>query len=279
MHSNHSSPFPSIPQDTARAVADSFDEENFYIKIGSSLEIILQDLNSLAFERPLRQSSIPAYVYSLVTIFQYQERLTDEEMAEAVRDRPEVRFGLRLSMRHPNISASNLCQYRQLLFENSTASEACEKILERVMGFAEQNVNGSSKYSVPEAICLNNRTNKIVTSMLETLGTLAAVHPNWMRKVVPAYWYERYNRSFSRFVKEVLEKGTQEMIMEIGNDMKYVLDLAKQEQQIANLIEVKNLTQVLHENFEFSQISAQLEWKPILCTFCSRRTLQKLEVK
>jgi len=279
MRSNHSPQYPSIPQDTARTVVDSFDKENYYIKIGSSFETILQDLNGSALERPLRQTSIPAYVFAFTTIFQYQERLTDEEMAEAVRIRPEVRYGLRLSMRHPNISAANLCRYRQELFENPQACEAFKKIVERIMDFTEQSTNGSSKYSVPETICLHNRTNKIVTSMLETLGTLAATHPNWMREIAPVYWYERYNRSFSKFVKDVLEKGRPEMIMEIGNDMKYVLGLTKQEQRIASLAEINNLKQVFQENFEFSQAGKQLVWKPIACVSCSRNTLKKMEVK
>ena len=115
--------------------------------------------------------------------------------------------------------------------------------------------------------------------MLEALGTLAATHPNRMREIAPAHWYERYNRSHSKFVKEVLEKGTPDLIMEIGSDMKYVLSLANQDESIAALTEIKFLKKVFHENFEDSQEETQLEWKPIVCTFCSRNTQKNMEVK
>ena len=147
MPSHSSTTLPPIPLDTARAVVDSFDEENLYIQVGNSLENILRDLSSSLFERPLQHISIPGYVFSLITIFQYQERLTDDEMAESVRSRPEVRYGLRLAMKYPNVSAPSLCQYRRLLYEDTSSFKAFEKVAERVTDFTSQSTNGNNGYS------------------------------------------------------------------------------------------------------------------------------------
>ncbi len=278
--SNNSSPLlPSIPYDTAHAVASSFDERNFYIRIGTSLETICQGLGPAALEHPLRQAAIPAYVLALATVFQYLEKLTDEEMARSVRNRPEIRYGLRLAMRHPVIPASGLCRYRRLLFENPVTYDTFYKIAVRVAEFTEtgNGVNWKNKRTLPERICLNDRADRIMTTMLEALGSLAAAHPNWMREITPSYWYERYNRSSNKFVKLTLEKDDMEFFREIGNDIKYLLDLAGDDKKIAGFPEIRSLKLVFAENFDLSSNGTRAQWKPISCNSCLRTMMQVKE--
>jgi hypothetical protein len=254
----------------------SFNQENFYIKIGNSLETILKDLCPESLEYPLRQNSIPAYVLALATMFQFQERLTDEDMVRSVRNRPEVRYGLRLAMRHPLISSSTLCRYRQLLFDDPSSFDTFQKIAGRVVEFISPDNEKTldEKHTVPEAICLNNRTNTIISTMLDALGSLAATQPDWMREITPSYWYERYNRTSSRFAKTILEKDNEENIREIGSDIKYILDLASKDKKVADLPEIQSLRLVFEENYELSPDGTHPQRKPISCALCSRTLMQ-----
>ncbi|MEW5828725.1 MAG: transposase [Chloroflexota bacterium] len=279
MPETHSILLSSIPHDTARAALSSFGDENLYIRIGNSLDVILQDLPPACLAYPLRHTATPAYVLALITVFQHQEKLTDEEMVRALRNRPEVRYGLRLAMRNPTVSTSALCRYRRLLFDDPKSFETFQKIAGRVIEFINRE-NGSSRkdgYSVPEAVCIHNRIDRTITAMLEVLGSLAATQPNWMREIAPSYWYERYHRSSSKFVKTLLEKDALEIIREIGNDIKYLLDLAEKEKKFADVPEIRALKLVFDENFELAPEEARLDWKPLSCTFCSRTVMQVKE--
>ena len=269
-----------IPFDTSQAVENFIDGGNLYVNIGDALDSILQGLPLSAFEYPLQQFPIPAYVFALVTIFQRREELTDADMAEALRSRPEVRYALRLPLRHPNIPVSSLCQYRQLLYDDPIAFELFEQISNRVASsfVKEMEFVHDTSCTVSESVCLRNRTNSIITRMLEVLEALAASYPDWMRDVVPTYWYDRYHRSATKFVKTRLDKSTLEMILAIGNDMKYILELAGRERHIADMPEVQALEEVFHENYEIPQEGSRIQWKATMCSVSLRSTLQKMDL-
>jgi len=271
----------NIPYDTKQAVESSLNEENFYIRIGNALDTLLQDLSPVVFEFPLPHFPIPAYVFALVTIFQRGEELTDADMAEAVRNRPEVRYALRLPLRHPNVPVSSLCQYRQLLYGNLDTFETFEKISNRVAKMFGQELRFviDNDWGVSESVCLRNRTNTIISSMLGVLEALAATYPDWMRELVPTYWYDRYHRSATKFVRMRLDKSTLEMILAIGKDMKYILQLAEQEQNIADLPEVQFLEEVFHENYQVAPGETKIQWKATMCSGNLRSTLQKMDVE
>jgi len=271
--------FPSvIPFDTTQAVENFVEGRTLYIDIGDSLDSILQGLPSAIFEYPLHHFPVPAYVFAMVTIFQRREELTDADMAEAVRNRPEVRYALRLPLRHPNVPVSSLCRYRQLLYNDPIVFEAFEQISGRVAEFeSEMNFVSNSDCTISESVCLRNRTNSIFIRMLEVLEALAATYPDWMREVVPSYWYDRYHRSATKFVKMTLDKSTHEMILATGHDMKYILDLAEKEHHIVILPEVQALEEVFHENYEIDPASLKLQWKATMCSVSLRSTLQKMD--
>jgi hypothetical protein len=268
-----------IPFDTSQAVENFVDGENLYVRIGDSLNSILQGLPPSIFEYPLQQLPIPAYIFALVTIFQRRKELTDADMAEALRNRPEVRYALRLPLRHPNIPVSSLCRYRQLLYNDPVAFEVFEQISDRIAAFSgEMNFVRNSTCTIAESVCLRNRTNIIITRMLEVLEALAATYPDWMREIIPTYWYDRYHRSATKFVKMSLDESTLEMILAIGNDMKYILQLAKQEQRLADLPEVQSLEEVFYENYEVELEVGKVHWKATMCSADLRDTLRKMDV-
>lgn len=268
-----------IPFDTNQAVENFVEGRNLYIDIGDSLDSILQGLPSAIFEYPLHHFPIPAFVFAMVTIFQRWEELTDADMAETVRNRPEVRYALRLPLRHPNVPIASLCQYRQLLYDDPVIFEVFEQISSRIANLFEKEMNfvHDTSCSVSESVCLRNRTNSIITRMLEVLEALTATYPDWMREVVPTYWYDRYHRSATKFVKMTLDKSTHEMILGIGHDIKYILDLAEQESRIADLPEVQSLEEVFYENYEISEADSRLQWKATMCSVSLRNTLQKMD--
>ena len=272
---------PSImPHDTKRAALYSFNEENRYIKTGDALDSILQGVDPSIFEYPLPRIPVPAYVFALITIFQRREKLTDADMAEAVRSRPEVRYALRLSLRHPNVPVASLCRYRQLHYNDQVSLEAFKQLSNRMVEMFEGELGfiEDIRCTVSESVCLRNRTNSIITRMLEALEALTATYPDWMRKVVPTYWYDRYHRSATKFIKMTLDRKTNEMILAIGNDMKYILQLAEQEKRIAELSEVEALDEVFHENFEVIR-EGKIHWKATMCSADLKNILQKMDWK
>jgi len=207
--------------------------------------------------------------------------LTDADMAEAVRNRPEVRYALRLPLRHPNLPVSSLCRFRQLLYNDPVALDLYEQISNRFANLFEKEMDfvNDTNCTVSESVCLRNRTNSITRRMLEALETLTAMDPDWMREVVPTYWYDRYHRSASKFVKINLDKSTLEMILAIGNDMKYILQLAEQEQRIADLPEVQSLDEVFQENYELVQGGSKIQWKATMCSISLQSTLKKMDLE
>jgi transposase len=258
---------PPVPQDTARAAMGDYSPESPYIRFGDALDELVRDLlNETALESPSDRTSIPTYVYAILTYFQFLEQVTDEHMVETVRRRADLRYAIHWHMGFPNIPTSTLCEFRRWLYTHPSFHETFITL-----------VNRSAELVLPEAkpcqpdiahilksICAVTRVEKAKDVMLQAIETLSAEAPGWIRTIAPPHWYDRYSRLPRNIFSANVKKDWLNLLPDIEYDIRLLLDalVQKQDERLSTLPEIKELQALWEEQFANPQKKE--------CLLCSR---------
>ena len=104
MQLNWIQPYPALPEDTRQSARLVYGQENSYIKMGDSLDILLRVLispNSKPFSM-VDNSFETTIQCAMLTIFQFLEILSNKQMVEAAHSRVEIKYALHLPLIHIN---------------------------------------------------------------------------------------------------------------------------------------------------------------------------------
>src|SRR5689334_11735302 len=86
--------FPSIPVSTVRAARALYGSGNLYLRLGDRLNQLAARLNPGVVSSHLNDGK--AALFTLLTIIQYVEKLTDVGLADAIQRRMDLRYALHL---------------------------------------------------------------------------------------------------------------------------------------------------------------------------------------
>ncbi len=123
-------PFPSeIPTETARIVEPLLDEDSVYYLVGYSVSDYVRDEQFAELYALEGRPGINPVVLSLVTIFQFLEKLPDRDAAQMARMRLDWKYALRQELDWGGFHYSDLCNFRKRLLKHGQERIVFEGLL------------------------------------------------------------------------------------------------------------------------------------------------------
>jgi transposase len=132
-----------------------------------------------------------------VTVFQFQEGLSDRQAAEAVRGRIDWKYALSLELTDAGFDASVLSEFRSRLVAHGASERLLEVLVEQFRERGLISVRGKQRTDsthVLGAVRLLNRLELVSETVRAALEDIATVAPEWLKSWVPPLWLERYGR-------------------------------------------------------------------------------------
>ena len=71
----------------------------------------------------------------MLTIFQFAEELTNQQMVDALRSRLDLKYALHLPVNYHRFEPSALCEFRRQLFADAAFQQIFQKLLDRTAEF------------------------------------------------------------------------------------------------------------------------------------------------
>ena len=264
-----SASLPPLPTDTAAAAEAAFGQKNIYLLIGNSLARLLAGAEFSSLYQPEEISDPLPALYSLVTIFQFLEGLSDDQAAEATRVRVDWKYALHLSLSHPGLRAAALCDFRRRLLKGEESQKALAQVLERLAAesaLREVPFPGADALYLVESVCLANRVARLAGAMRAAVEAVAACDGEWMRGIVRPHWYQRYGRPLAG-LRMPDGFGQVQLAESIGEDGFYLLEMIRQsEKDLSGLAEISKLELIW--SLEYERWDTRFRWCQSDCARC-----------
>lgn len=241
---------PPIPEDTFLAASALYGKGNIYLQLGDALELLIGELLPEESSATYRAHILPA----LLTIIQYVEGLTNEQVLEAVRTRLDLRYALHLPLNSPAMALDSLCEFHQTLYTNPTQQQRLQSLLNRLVDFG---LVKPVAHKLPNArqvlarVCIISQLSEVTRAMYEALEALAVADPEWLRQIMRPTWYDRYNRGSRLAARSFSGDRWNARAQEILGDIQYLLQAVQQRNstKLAELPEVQHIKQILQEQY------------------------------
>jgi transposase len=186
-----------VPEETARVARAAFPHGSPYLTFRDALGTIFQDEDFAALFPAWGQPALPPWRLALITVMQFREQLSDRRAAEAVRARIDWKYLLGLELSDPGFDFSVLSEFRDRLLAGSAEVLLLDKLLERCRALGFLKVRGQQRTDsthVLAAIRVLSRLELVAETLRAALNELATVAPDWLQRLVPLEWYERYGK-------------------------------------------------------------------------------------
>lgn len=162
-----------------------------------------------------------------MTILQFRENLPDRQAAEAVRARIDWKYLLGLELTDPGFDFSVLSEFRARLLASGAEERLLAKLLERCCELELVKAHGKQRTDATRvwaAIRVLNRLELIGETIRAALNELSTIAPEWLQKIAPNDWYQRYGRRIEddRLPQSQAKRAAYAQIM--GEDGFYLLD-------------------------------------------------------
>jgi transposase len=218
----HPHPTDLLPDETARvARAIARKKGNLSLRMRDHFGTIFADLDFVALYPRGGQPGYAPWRLALVTLVQYLEKLSDEQVAEAVRTRIDLKYLLGLPLEDTGFDSSILSEFRTRLVEQNQASLLFDRLLERLhrggLVVPGGRVRTDSTHVVA-AVQQLNRLALVRETLRHALNTLAQVAPAWLAEIGEPAWVERYQARSenARLPKQATKRAA--LTKQIGQD-------------------------------------------------------------
>jgi transposase len=238
-----------------RAANAVYSRSNIYLSTGDHLDVFLKDLHFQSNSFLGASYRLGRPMLALVTFFQYLEKLSDRQAAEATNTRLDWKYALHLSMNYLGLNPAALCDFRQSLLHQPDERQEFQRLLERLWeGSHGAEIDGQpiDAMRVLDEVCVRTRLEKVMASMRNVLQILATHYPEWLRRTSLPYWYSRYQDTNRQTDLTQSMEEQQALAEATGADIIYLLDAIRQSDnpELVALNEVQLLDQVWHEQFD-----------------------------
>ncbi len=268
----HPQKLAEIPPDTMRVAQSAFPKGNIYLKMRDKLGVFYSDKDFTSLFSQKGQPAFAPWRLALITIMQYVEGLTDRQAADAVRGRLDWKYALSLELIDSGFDFSLLSEFRTRLIEAGLEQHLFEQMLsilwKKGLLKSPQKQRTDSTH-ILAAIRFLGRLENIGETLRSALNSIAAVAPNWLRKIVPDdQWYSRYGQRFQESRFPTSKKERSELAVLMGIDGNYLLDaiwLDSELEWLRQLESVEILRQVWIQQFYIDNGLIKLRepsWKP-----------------
>ncbi len=237
----HPTPITPVPEETARVARAAFPKGNRYLEIRDGLGTIYTD-ELFADLYPQRgQPAAAPWRLALVTVFQFQEGLSDRQAADAVRGRIDWKYALGLELTDAGFDASVLSEFRSRLVAHQASGRLLDVLVKQ---FKEQGwitARGKQRTDsthVLGAVRLLNRLELVTETLRAALEDVATLAPEWVRSGAPQSWFERYGRRIEEGRLPKGETARREYAEQVGADGALLLVRIQEQEAPAVLREV-----------------------------------------
>lgn len=271
--------YPDIPQETRQAAGSLFGKGNIYLRVGDHLNELLVDLIPQDLKACCIKDRTLEYLllYAMLTIFQFVEELTNQQMSEAVRSRVELKYALHLPMSGLSIDSNALCEFRQQILSDAASIKIFQNLLDRLVGFglfAPVKDRIVDAYQVLLTVCTLNQLDEASEAMHQALESLAVTDPDWLRRVTLPHWYERYARGRRLHPCPFSEELWRAKSLQIAADIHYLLgeiDRSNNE-KLTSLPEIQEVRRIWEDQYVLSSegmsLQQKFDWRPTKCIYC-----------
>ncbi len=226
-------PIHSIPEHTVRVARAAFPKGNPYLSLRDEMGSIFQDDDFRDLYAHEGQPGLSPWRLAWVTIMQFRETLPDRQAADAVRARIDWKYLLGLELEDPGFDFSVLSEFRHRLLAGSAEERLLDKLLEQCQAQGLLKSRGQQRTDsthVLAAIRVLNRLELVGETLRAALNELACEAPEWLQRVAPLEWYERYSKRIedSRLPREKTKRDA--YAQTVGEDGFALLDALEDEQ-------------------------------------------------
>ncbi len=217
----HLTPTDAVPPDTAAAAAKAFRKGNLYVRMRDRFGSIFTDQDFAALYPRRGQPGYAPWRLALVTLVQYLEHLSDEQAAEQVRARIDLKYLLGLEVGNAGFDASVLSEFRSRLVAQQAETLLFDRLLERLHQEGLVVPGGPVRTDATQVLAAVRRLNRLALvreTLRHTLNDLARVAPDWLLTVAEPAWVARYEQRSEneRLPKKPGER--EELTRTIGRD-------------------------------------------------------------
>ncbi|HLF90908.1 MAG TPA: transposase [Anaerolineales bacterium] len=261
--SKNASPFSPAQATTSGSRKTVHNINTAYLRIGDQFEDILSNipLEDLTVIPDLPE--IHPALLAMTTIFQYAERLADQEAVEAVRTRMDWKYALHLPVNFPGFDPICLQEFRVRLCKKRAAQATFKNLFIHLIeaGLLSRKEKELTTLEIVGSVNVLNCLTILIVAMRELLEALAAAEPEWLRSIILPHWYERYSNP-RRILDHVMGGSEQEALgQSIGADGVHLLKAISEAETpgLTNLPEVLAMKQVWQDQYEW--VEGKLFWR------------------
>jgi transposase len=256
-----------IPDETRRVAHAAFPKGALCLRLVEALgQLYLDEQFAALFPTRGQPAASPARL-ALVLVLQYVEGLSDRQAADAVRGRIDWKYALGLELTDPGFDHTVLSEFRARLVTKDADRLLLDTLLARLrkLGLIKQRgrQRTDSTY-VLAAVRRLNRLERVGETLRAALNELAVVAPEWLRKLAPPEWYERYAKRVENYALPKSEAARQELASVIASDGEKLLgaiDAATEQPMLAQVAAVLTLRRLWAE--QYTGTPGKLRWREV----------------
>ena len=223
----HPEPIGPIPAETARIARASFPKGTVVMRLRDEFDVLYEDADFAAFYPARGQPGLAPWRLALVTLFQFLERLSDRQAADAVRARIDWKYALGLELTDPGFHFSVLTEFRARLVAGGAEHLLLDRMLERFKARGLVRARGKQRTDsthVLAAVHDLHLLELVAETLRAALDDLAAAVPDWLRGVARPDWFERYGRRIEDYRLPKRRQEREALALAVGADGFALLD-------------------------------------------------------
>ena len=190
---------------------------DMYVPLKARIE--LPDGDTWSHE--LRLAGRKMAMLALMTILQFVEGLTDRQAADAVQGRIDWKYALGLELTDSGFHYSVLSEFRTRLVTGGAEERLFTTLLQLFQARGLVRAGGCQRTDSTHVLATIRQLNRyelVGESLRNALTQLAQLAPDWLKTVVRADWYERYDRHFDSFHLPESREKRHTLAQQIGTD-------------------------------------------------------------
>ena len=220
-------PIGEIPAETARVARAAFPKGTVVTRLREEFSALYEHEDFRKFYPARGQPGLAPWRLALVTVFQFLEHLSDWQAADAVRARIDWKYALGLELTDPGFHFSVLTEFRARLVAGGAEHLLLDRMLERFKARGLVKARGKQRTDsthVLAAVHDLHLLELVAETLRAALDDLAAVVPDWLRRVAQPAWFERYGRRVEDYRLPKKQAEREALAIEVGADGFVLLD-------------------------------------------------------
>ena len=256
---------PSVPDETARVARAAFPKGNAWLSLRDELGTIYSDEMFVGLYPSRGQPAEAPWRLALVLVMQFADGLSDRQAAEAVRSRIDWKYLLGLELTDPGFDSTVLSEFRSRLVEGSAERRMLDAILELCRARKWLAARGRQRTDSTHVLGMIRALHRLECAgetMRHALDSLAVSAPDWLRRLSPPEWLERYGRRFDDYRLPKGKDERQAYAEQIGADGYALLDAIYAQETAAWLRQIPAL-EIMRQVWvqQFYRSEADIHWR------------------